>query len=77
MAKEEKKKIKEKLFDLGERIREDDCLKCLTEIEKKIICYRYADKMEWENIAKKVNYSKMQCYRINDRAIEKLKEVLE
>lgn len=76
MRKEEKKKIKEKLFDLAEKIRGNACLKCLTEVERNIICYRYADKMEWENIAKKVNYSKMQCYRINDRAIEKLREVL-
>lgn len=76
MVKEEKKKIKEKLFNLGEKIKEDNCLKCLTKVEREIICYRYADKMEWEKIANEVNYSKMQCYRINDRAFEKLKEVL-
>ena len=36
MVKEEKKKIKEKLFNLGEKIKEDNCLKCLTKVEREI-----------------------------------------
>lgn len=51
-----------------------EALKCLDPHEYKIIELRYIKGYRWENVAIKVNYHRVQCIRIRDKAVEKIKE---
>lgn len=42
--------------------------------ERDIIYYRYKDGISWDFIPEKVRLSRMQCFRIHNKAIEKLWE---
>lgn len=44
----------------------------LDEKESEILTLAYIDKMKWEDVSYESNYSRAQCFRIRDSAIEKL-----
>ncbi len=44
-----------------------------SDIEEKIIVYRYINNLSWEEISKNIGYSKTQTYRLHEQALEKLK----
>lgn len=42
-------------------------------ISRKVLRYRYIEKLEWQEIADIMNYSERHIYRLHDNAIKKLK----
>lgn len=42
-------------------------------ILRKVMMYRYVEKLEWQEIAGVMNYSERHIYRLHDKAIKKLK----
>lgn len=44
----------------------------LDEKEEEILTFAYIDDMKWEDVSYESNYSRAQCFRIRDSAIEKL-----
>ncbi len=40
--------------------------------ERDIIYYRYKDGIKWELVAKKTGLSRIQCFRVHNKAVEKL-----
>lgn len=42
-------------------------------ISRKVLNYRYVEKLEWQEIADIMNYSERHIYRLHDNAIKKLK----
>jgi len=51
-----------------------EALKCLEPHEYKIIELRYIRGYMWKTVSIKVNYHRVQCIRIRDKAIEKIKQ---
>jgi len=48
----------------------------LSKPERDVINLRYKYGISWDFIAEKVNFSRMQCFRIHNRALEKIKDLL-
>ena len=79
MSKEEKNKIKRELilwYETGEDEKVGNALKKLILKERQIIEYRYKDGMYWDFIAEKTEYSYTHCFRIHNKAMEILWEIL-
>lgn len=78
MTKEEKQELKDTLIKFGNKgtLANDECLEVLNEKERTIICYRYVDGMSWDFIPDKVRFSRTHCFRIHDKALEKMLKFL-
>ena len=66
-------KITEVLMEMRERL--DEIILMIGELkdnEQVVIIFRYVQGMSWRKIESKINYSYKQCFRIHDRAIEKM-----
>lgn len=46
-------------------------------IQREVLERKYLLYQDWDTIAKKLNYSKRQVYRLHNQALEKLKDVIE
>ena len=51
-----------------------EALKCLNKIEYNIVNFRYLKGYRWEVIAIKVSYSRPGCFKIRDKALQKICE---
>ena len=79
MHKAEKEIVKRNLavlFESAEKDKLDSIFKCLVPRERKILEYRYKYGMCWEFIPEKVGFSRMQCFRIHDKALERIQNFL-
>jgi len=49
-----------------------NALRILNRRERHIVYYRYRDDISWDSISELMRLSRMQCFRIHDKALEKI-----
>lgn len=61
----------------GQLLEIETAINTLPPRERTVIRWHYLKGLAWPKVAEKENYSERQCRRLRDKALERLKEVIE